>query len=735
MESEDSFLEGQQEMDRIIASWPTMASEHYDTLLEWLPKFSSFQLLANIIHYNHAHRADEYTDYREDRMFVAAEVVGMICLKFPFQAKHDFDSGMTLLSALRHVQDAAVGFLMLKRAMIMQANNKLDDSTLVKVTNKLMEDELMVRNPGLPEHHEQISAALFAGMDIELRKHFGFGIGDSILIRRKFIELVNHRFQLKLKEAKVNALPLIGEIITFRNTGKRKEESIISPEQIQYFAALKSKLMKKEVEMYCYSEIFLSLDQVYAFTAKELADFCGLSAELVAKFLDCFSTRFTSVARDEEVIKSDIILKSKPIIYADGRYIIPSFPLLSWCVEPAFEKYINSNAKLAQRYKDIKHDFLLSKGLEEFSRMLPEARLYPANLYYQQSASKVNEVDGLIAYDRTLFIIEAKGHRLTQKAKDGHYLRTENHLEQIIRDSTAQGVRVKNFILSHQDTAVFKTQTGKLVEICPNDYDDYIIVSLTLEPMGHLIPLMKVGNDLNYFQDAFPWIVSLYDLIVIADMIDHPILLLHYLKRRRQFLSEQDISIYDEIDILAYFLDNGLYIQHTLEDARQKGVSWMSFDNNSDAINDYYMFKFGKKTKLTAKPVYFLNPSYLKLLDAVAKANIPHRTELALEMLECGTDAIAKFLNFIHHCKTEFARDGKLHDCSMIVGGNELGLTYMCGPDKSTLDRTLFAHCQYKFDTQKSLSWVGIGDLSALPGAFDIQCSVIIRSTQPERYK
>jgi hypothetical protein len=218
-------------------------------------------------------------------------------------------------------------------------------------------------------------------------------------------------------------------------------------------------------------------------------------------------------------------------------------------------------------------------------------------------------------------------------------------------------------------------------------------------------------------------------------MIELPILLLHYLKRRREFLSVQNISIYEEIDILAYFLNNGLYIKHTLQDAQEKGVNWMSFDNNTDAINDYYMYKFGKKTKFTKKPGYFLPKVFLQLLSAIDASGIAHRTEIMLEMLECGTESIDKFLSFIRRMKEEFNKDGMQHDCSIMVGGNELGVTYMIGPDKAELDKMLYKYCSYKFETQKTQTWVGIGDLSKDTDSFDIQCSIIIKTEAPKRYQ
>lgn len=725
--------EGQRMMDEVRNGWPARSKELYTALEQNISLFESFQIIANISHYNHLHDTSQYTDYRADKMLVIPEIITLIALKAPYveQPTVNLENYQKIV---QQIQDDAVGYFHIKSSIIWQERHEAPDTTLSRVTNKLAQDELHVRNPGLPDHHRIITKALFTPMDEEIRKHFGFGVEDAIIIRNEVLNMINLRYQKHVTTIFKASEFLITEITAFRNTGRVKENSELSRVQLLNYANMRSKAMKNAIAHYSIAKAHFHLQGVYAFTAEELAEHCSITKLAAENFLKQFSTGFSAVKPDKEVLTSDSILRIKPVLKKGEKYMVPSYAMLTWCAEPVYESYINTKPKLVSKYKDIKHDYLLDEGIRLLTGILKGAEVFPKNLYYQPDDLGRCETDGMIGYDRTLFIIEAKGNRLSQKAKDGSYLRTEKHLKDIIRDSTEQGRRTKKYIQENVNP-VFRIENGKKIAFDPDKYDEFVVISLTLEPIGHLVPILKVANDLEYFGDnVFPWIISIYDLLVFADMIEMPILLLHYLKRRKRFLEADHISIYEEIDILAYFLSNGLYIKQTLKEGIEKNISHMSFTNNTDEINDYYMYYFGHKKQFTEKPKYFLKTDYMTLLKAVEDSGIPNRSLLMLEMLEPARDAIKKLMDFIRNVKKQFTEDGQTHDCSIVVGDGDLGITFMVGPDQEKLDQILYKYCNYKYTQTEVRTWVGIGDLEHREDAYDIRCAVIINDQKHTPY-
>lgn len=724
----------QEENDKIYQEWlatlPAMIEESYDTLVDQAKLFDSFQLIANITHYNHQHDAKQYTDSRGDRMFIISEIVAIHCLRNEYKDTCELKSE-DFFEVISKIQEATGKYFGLRSAQSGHETYTKEESTLEQITNKLHRDEILVRNPGLPDHHLLFTAELFKPLDKELNAHFGFKLEESIIIRQQIIKMISTKFFSELDIARVKGDHLKDQVVRFRNTGQLPEETPLTKEQFHELKGKPSKKLKEMFTGYYFNEVFYNLKSVYTFNAEELARYCQIPILSTEHFLRHLSVNFGTISKDQDLISSDSILKTKPIISHGQHYIVPSFSLLTWSIEPMYETYIKTSQKLSSKFKDVKHDFLLNKGMEYFSKLISTGIIHPQNLFYEKNG-QVCETDGLIAYDTILFIIEAKGNRISTKAKQGNYQRTETHLKDLIRDATSQGKRTMDFIKESEEAVFFTKGKREKIIIDPKKYDEFFIVSLTLEPVGHLTPLIKVANDLKFFpENVFPWIISIYDLIVIADHIELPILFLHYLRRRRRFLEMNHFTVYEEIDLLAYFLHDGLYIENLVQEANEKNISMMSFDNNTDEINDYYMYKFGHKTKFTPKVKCYLPKEFLQLLESIEHSNIERRTKVMLEILAASGNSIQKFMEQIKKIRSQYRKDGQLHDCSISMGYaaiNGIGITYMIAKDHRELDYKLYHYCLHKFDTLKAETWVGIGDFNPQKDCYNIKCSFIAKA-------
>lgn len=711
--------------EEMLGSLPDKIKQNYQVLQERSKPFNSFQLIANISHYNHQHDANEYSDYRDGRMFIISEIVAIHCLKSSFKETCEVPA-LEFYEAVQEIQESTSSYFGLRSALEMDQLYNQNASTLEQITHKLHRDEVVVRNPGHPDYHLIFNSELYEPLKQELTNYFGFSLDESIIIRQQVFKMINERFQVQIKNVKLQASKLVEQVENYKRNGKYPEESPLIQEQFKELKNTPAKRLYKLFLGHYTNEILFNLQNVYAFTAEELAVYCKLSVDSVKKFLKQLSVRFGEVDPNQDLIIANSILKSKPIINHGEYYIIPSFSLLTWSVEPLYENFIKTSPKLSAKFKDNKHDFLLTKGMEYFSRLFSHGTLHPQNLFYEKDGN-VCETDGLIAYDTILFVIEAKGNRITSKAKEGNFQRTESHLKDLIKDATLQGKRTVDFIRGSGEAVFFTKGKKEIIIIDSKKYDEIFIVSLTLEPVGHLTPLIKVANDLNFFPEhVFPWIISLYDLVVIADHIELDILFLHYLRRRQRFLQFEYFQIYEEIDMLAYYLNNGLYIEHMLNEIQENSITGMSFDNNTDAINDYYNYMFGHKKKFTPKVKSHLPEDFIKLLIAIENSSISHRTKIMLEMLSANTESIKKLMAYIKKVRNQYRKDRKLHDCSICFGSgdNQTGITYMIGKDHQKLDFMLYHFCLNKFNSLKPVAWVGIGDVDP-DNNYNIRCSFI----------
>lgn len=711
----------QETIDDWFSNLPAEIEKYYAFLSENVKKFQTFDLLAYFSYYNHLHSTETYTDYRGDKSFIASEVIALLCLK------NDFVNECTIsedkyMDLIVEMQKTILSYCGRKDAMEFKFVQKLrGEDPIADIASILTSESKQIRNLGLPDHHYIFVEKLLEPIKDEIESIFSFTVSDSIKIRKDLPEMVNKKCNAAIDEAISKAGDFAKEIIKYRKTKTIETGSVFSKAQLDEYCLLPDKKLKIGLKGHVLNELFYTFGTTFTFTAEELAEFTKIKLEAVTSFLKTFSCNFPSLKQDDEIYGPFTILRSKPLIEHEGRYLVPSMPLLVWAVEDVIEVEIKKNRRLNEKYPIIKHEFLLKTGLEYFKTLLPTARIYRPNLFYYLN-NDLCETDGIIIYDRVLFIVEAKANRISSKAKKGHELKTQDHLKDIVRDSYSQGIRTLNYI-ENSETADFRTKNGEQVLVSRKDFDDIIIVSLTLEPIGSLAMSIKATNDLGYFNnDHFPWIISLYDLVVLADLFENPIMLIHYIKRRRNFLSHEILSTYEELDLVSYFLYNGLSVESTLKDAQENKVNRVEFSPDTDAINDYYMFKFGHKTKATLKPKIYISNEFNNFLLHLDNSEMPHRVRMALLILEFNEKSIKKLMDFIRKTKLIFSKDRGIHDCSIYtysLGG--LGVTYMTGINKPELDFKLHRYCNYKLLQQNSNIWIGLGDVATNREIYDFR--------------
>lgn len=704
--------EGQKMMDEWFNNLPVEIENFYSFLSENVKKFQTFDLLSYFSYYNHLHDSEKYSDFRGDKNFFVSEVLALLCLKNDFvnESSVSQDDYMELIMEM---QKAVLNYCGRNDALEMKNNNKpLREDTISDIANILSREAKHIRNPGLPEHHLIFTEKLFEPIKDEVKSIFGFSISDSVVIRKNLSNMINNKCRKAIDEALEKGKKHAKEVIRYRKTRIVESESIFTKEQLEEYSKYSDKKIREGLQGHFLNELYFTFGKTYTFTANELSDFTSIDLEAVKAFLKTFSCGFPSLKVEDKIYEPITILKTQPIIEHGKRYLIPSFPLLIWAVEEfIFDLYFSQKVKSNISISDLRHDFVLEEGYEYFKKLLPTAHFYPLNVKYHFE-DKLCETDGLILYDRVLFIIEAKGHRITPKSKQGNEVRTEKHLKQIIKDSFEQGHRTVRYIYQNE-VSEFKPKKSERFYLNNKDFDEIVIISLTLEPIGNMSMVIKATNDIGFFQDGhFPWIISIYDLVVLTDLFENPLMLIHYIKRRKKFLSHKTLSTYEELDLVSYFLSNGLYIEHTLKDAEEKNVSWIEFMPDTDEINDYYMYKFGHKTKFTPKPKSFISKEFNDFLLQLDRSRMPHRVRLALLILEFNNKSINQLMEYIKKIKKTFAKDKGLHDCSIYthsLGG--IGVTFMTGINKKELDFNLHRYCSYKLHQQNSNTWIGLGDI------------------------
>jgi hypothetical protein len=263
-------------------------------------------------------------------------------------------------------------------------------------------------------------------------------------------------------------------------------------------------------------------------------------------------------------------LRAHPLVVADsGRLMLPHPTLNASAVRENLEEVLKTWAPVRDKYTKHRGDLLESRTRAALQRALPGAHFrdgveyyLPANDTEAEAAApakytKRTEGDHLIVLDDVALIVEDKAVALSALSRGGKTTRIRTDLTGIITKAANQAGRMREAIA--RDCGLRTKNEGWIdlshireVHTIAVSLDDLSAVSTTT---AHLVQadLLTQGN--------IPWTVSLHDLELITELIDHPAEFLLYLRRRRN----PDVTVMfravDELDLFLYFYEKGLWVE------------------------------------------------------------------------------------------------------------------------------------------------------------------------------
>lgn len=340
---------------------------------------------------------------------------------------------------------------------------------------------------------------------------------------------------------------------------------------------------------------------------------------------------------------NDSLIYDKPILKIDNEYYCFNPVLIHYNLHTILENImlnIIPASKHQKKYYAPKGEYLEDKSLDLFQKILPNCEVHK-NLKYGDGY----EVDGVVLYDNTIFIVEAKSNKFTLGARKGDISRIKRNTKDIIEKAYQQAIRAKKYILSNQLTE-FKGKNKKVVlTIDREKINNIYLVNSTLEPLNHISTNLSSLKQFGFIQDdEWIWSVYLNDLKIISEIIELPSEFLVYIERRIKYNDYSQIKMAEEIDVFGYFLSEGLYFDDI--DFPENGFMLNIDSSFSKDIDLYYHWKEGILDEVQEKPAFFKgcanNIKFLvKKIEELKKDNFSILTKFLLS-LDCYTHNLIK---------------------------------------------------------------------------------------------
>lgn len=239
-------------------------------------------------------------------------------------------------------------------------------------------------------------------------------------------------------------------------------------------------------------------------------------------------------------------LRERPFLEHDGAYLLALPGALSRDIDTLMESRVLAARSGFSRQRAAALDRL---AVGYLAAAVPGATTH-LNLRYGEF-----ELDGLVTFERTAFVVEGKASRISPAGQRGDLDRLRADMERAVEDAWEQGARARDYLLRAED-AVFADDRGREVLRVPAGHvREVIIVNPTLHEMAGLAQQLPRLRSLGMFKAGeYPWSIYINDLRVIVETCENAAVFLHYLTWRDRLPLGDRLIAFDEIDLWGAYL-------------------------------------------------------------------------------------------------------------------------------------------------------------------------------------
>ncbi|MBB2143977.1 hypothetical protein GM921_00640 [Pedobacter sp. LMG 31464] len=307
---------------------------------------------------------------------------------------------------------------------------------------------------------------------------------------------------------------------------------------------------------------------------------------------------FLEPAKFKAFILNDTLIKYQPLVKENDKFYHLSLNLGFRNIFRITEELIRKGSEVYFEHefqgntnKDSKDNYVERKVKSLFEKLLPTANFYHSLDYefIDNGKAKKTELDIIGISKESAYIIEVKAGILNDKHRRGALKGLKDRLEQTVTAGSYQCQRAINYINSTENPHFTYADSGtrKTLAIDKTKITSFHKITVTFEHLASISANLKYLVEAGIFSEEYKWswIVSLYDLMVFADLMPNEEKFKEYLDNRTKLYDRDDIEFSDELDVLGFFMEGNFPL------GSQKDGDHLQMLKYSDRIEEYYAKK------------------------------------------------------------------------------------------------------------------------------------------------
>ena len=435
-----------------------------------------------------------------------------------------------------------------------------------------------------PTHHSHIVRVLrecFDPIADALANSFGYTLTDALeildAVKRSLIERVARDFE---------KVPKLRDEVW--QTWSKHDSHASNSESLAWLTSLPASEIRIQLERLAIAQSLTRPRDIATFSPSQIAEELDISESTVRSFFDDFSrSRATGAISRYRYPYGLNPIWTTPILKLRNEYIFPLPHRAVAAIRPRLEHLMKARARTTrdaiswEEYRQNRAEFLEDESSRILSESLPGSSHWVRVPWRSQSdlPGSAGELDGLVTQDDLCLRIECKAGDIRRDARGGRKAAMNTAWSSLIGSAISQHNRLDAH-LEKFGAENFEVSPSVLCGL-RQPLTVRLIVSLEdVTVWAPRVPELQEAHLLERSSEPL-WILSLMDLMIIADLLSG-IDLIAYIMWRQRHIAKKGIGGHEELRWLNYFLRNGYCIE-TLDDL-ERSLTW----DTGDAISNYY---------------------------------------------------------------------------------------------------------------------------------------------------
>ena len=287
------------------------------------------------------------------------------------------------------------------------------------------------------------------------------------------------------------------------------------------------------------------------------------------KCLNAFSCSFGDQLQEFADPSSDNIVNFKPIVKLDDHaFFVLKHELdrnLAQMLEFLLEEEKQKTPSVWNKFCDLRSKYVESSVYRILSKMFPNQIFRNAHFLYKD---REYETDLLVIHENKILVIESRSGGFPASAMRGSMRSLKRRMSALVQKPMLQATNVRDYIMSRSKAILWedKPRTKALVEIESTQNYKFLVISVTLVHLGGLAANLRNIDAFQFFKnDEYPWLIYLYDLDVVVDMLETPSRFIDYVEKRIHAHQQNIFEAESELIFLGYYQKKGSFIPQKID--------------------------------------------------------------------------------------------------------------------------------------------------------------------------